>query len=560
MARALRILLVEDSPADAELVVLELARAGLNPQATRVDTPEAFAQALQSGSWDVVIADYLLPGWSGLRALKMMQERAIDLPFIIVSGAIGEETAVDTMKSGAHDYVLKDNVVRLVPAIERERREAGLRRERRQALAALEKLAERSALLAAVSRRLAGSLDHDETLEAAARACVPEVADWCVLTVLDEEPRPPRAVLWHAQPELVAIGREHLARRGFDLRSERGAAQVIRTGLGIFTDAASALVTPAESADRMVAAQLGHGSSLCVPLDARSGRLGALTLVRSATRAAFDPEDLGFAQELAARVAMALDSAQLYRQAKLAIIARDEFLSVASHELNTPLTTLRIELENALLLSTRAAEGTGAPADPPPGFARARRQLDRLSRLVASLLDISRARARGISLEVSSVDLAQTAREVVEQFGPELGRLECPLRLSAPTPVVGRWDPLRMAQLISNLLSNACKYGSGKPIEVSVEPLDERARLTVSDHGIGIPTADLERIFQPFERAVSFRHYGGLGLGLYITRQVVEAHGGSIQVQSELGRGSTFVVELPLARPAGADATDAPEP
>ena len=117
-----------------------------------------------------------------------------------------------------------------------------------------------------------------------------------------------------------------------------------------------------------------------------------------------------------------------------------------------------------------------------------------------------------------------------------------------------------MAQLISNLLSNACKYGAGKPIEVSVEPLAERARLTVSDHGIGIPTADLERIFQPFERAVSFRHYGGLGLGLYITRQVVEAHGGSIQVQSELGRGSTFVVELPLARPPGADATDAPEP
>ena len=150
-----------------------------------------------------MIADYLLPGWSGLRALNMMQERAIDLPFIIVSGAIGEETAVDAMKSGAHDYVLKDNVVRLVPAIERERREAGLRRERRQALAALEKLAERSALLAAVSRRLAGSLDHDETLEAAARACVPEVADWCVLTVLDEEPRPPRAVLWHAQPELA---------------------------------------------------------------------------------------------------------------------------------------------------------------------------------------------------------------------------------------------------------------------------------------------------------------------------------------------------------------------
>ena len=127
---------------------MELARAGLNPEATRVETPEAFAEALDGGgqSWDVVIADYRLPGWSGLRALDMMQERAIDLPFIIVSGAIGEETAVDAMKAGAHDYVLKDNLVRLVPAIERERREAGLRRERRQALASLEKMAEQSAV------------------------------------------------------------------------------------------------------------------------------------------------------------------------------------------------------------------------------------------------------------------------------------------------------------------------------------------------------------------------------------------------------------------------------
>ena len=255
---------------------------------------------------------------------------------------------------------------------------------------------------------------------------------------------------------------------------------------------------------------------------------------------------------------MALDSAQLYRQAKLAIIARDEFLSVASHELNTPLTTLRIELENALLMSARSADGTGpVPADPPAGFARARRQLDRLSRLVASLLDISRARARGISLELSSVDLSQTARDVVEQFGPELGRLDCAISFSAPRPVIGRWDAMRMAQMISNLLSNACKYGAGKPIELLVETGAERARLTVADHGIGIPPADLDRIFQPFERAVSFRHYGGLGLGLYITRQVVEAHGGTIQVQSELGQGSTFVVELPLDRAPAQESAEA---
>jgi signal transduction histidine kinase/FixJ family two-component response regulator len=556
--QALRILIVEDSPADAELVVMELARAGLQPESTRVETPESFIEALERQTWDVVIADYRLPGWSGVRALHIMQERNVDLPFIIVSGAIGEETAVDAMKAGAHDYVLKDNLVRLGQAVERERREAGLRQERRQALASLEKMAERSSLLAEVSRRLAGSLDYDETLEAAARVCVPEVADWCVLTVLDEELRGSRAVLWHALPEQAAVGREHLARHGFDARATRGAAEVMRTGRPAFTGVDTVLVTSAEPADRRVAAQLGHESSLCVPLDARSGRLGALTLVRGARRPRFDNADMSFAQELGGRVAMAIDNAQLYRQAKQAIVARDEFLSVASHELNTPLTTLRLELENALLISSRIAEKHGHQGtDPPAGFARARRQLDRLSRLVASLLDISRARARGLSLDLSSVDLTQTTRDVLEQFGPELGRLECSVRLSAPAPVVGRWDPMRMAQMVSNLLSNACKYGAGKPIELTVETLPERARLTVTDHGIGIPPADLDRIFQPFERAVSFRHYGGLGLGLYITRQVVEAHGGTIEVRSELGQGSTFVVELPHARPGASDGVEA---
>jgi signal transduction histidine kinase len=131
-------------------------------------------------------------------------------------------------------------------------------------------------------------------------------------------------------------------------------------------------------------------------------------------------------------------------------------------------------------------------------------------------------------------------------MAPELSRLACPLRLRTNGPVVGRWDAMRVNQIVTNLLSNACKYGAGKPIDVVVEADEGVARLTVRDQGIGIAQADAERIFECFERAVSARHYGGLGLGLYITRQVVEAHGGNIGVSSEPGAGSTFVVELPL--------------
>jgi signal transduction histidine kinase len=177
---------------------------------------------------------------------------------------------------------------------------------------------------------------------------------------------------------------------------------------------------------------------------------------------------------------------------------------------------------------------------------RARRQLERLSRLVANLLDISRVTAQRLQLELSSVDLTATAREVAEQMAPELTRLACPLRLKTNGPVVGRWDAMRVTQIVTNLLSNACKYGAGKPIDMAVETSGDTARLTVRDQGIGIAAADAERIFECFERAVSARHYGGLGLGLDITRQVVEAPGGNIGVSSELGAGSTFVVELPL--------------
>jgi signal transduction histidine kinase len=170
---------------------------------------------------------------------------------------------------------------------------------------------------------------------------------------------------------------------------------------------------------------------------------------------------------------------------------------------------------------------------------------------VNSLLDTARASGPGLMLDLCPLDLAQTAAEVAEQFGPELGRAGCSLQVRAPAPVVGRWDAIRMSQVISNLLSNACKYGAGKSIELAVERVDDRARLTVTDHGIGICAADSARIFEPFQRAVSLRSYEGLGLGLYITRRVVAAHGGTIKVKSELGEGSSFVVELPLSISCG---------
>jgi signal transduction histidine kinase len=173
------------------------------------------------------------------------------------------------------------------------------------------------------------------------------------------------------------------------------------------------------------------------------------------------------------------------------------------------------------------------------------RQVRKLTDLVDNLLDVSRITAGRLRLELEELDLSSVAAELLSRFAPSAVQLGCALELHAPEPVFGRWDRLRVEQVVTNLLSNALKYGAGRPVVVRVEEDGERARLTVRDQGIGIAEEDLGRIFERFERAVSDRHYGGLGLGLYITRQIVEAFGGTVRVASRSGHGSTFTLELP---------------
>jgi signal transduction histidine kinase len=185
-----------------------------------------------------------------------------------------------------------------------------------------------------------------------------------------------------------------------------------------------------------------------------------------------------------------------------------------------------------------------------------RRSVERLARLVSSLLDISRIGAGRLDFEIEETDLAEVAREVVDRFQDEARRAGCTLLLEAE-PAHGRWDPVRLDQVLTNLLSNAIKYGPGKPVVVRVESRPDKATLSVEDRGIGISERDQRRIFQRFERAVSKRNYGGFGLGLWIVRHIVEALGGTVRVESVPGEGATFIVELGTGlhapRPAGED-------
>jgi signal transduction histidine kinase len=309
-----------------------------------------------------------------------------------------------------------------------------------------------------------------------------------------------------------------------------------------------ALSAPPERGPLAVLWGLGARSVVAVPLVARGRVLGALTLGRPEGRP-FHDADVALADQIAHRVALALDNALLYAQAQAAVRVREEFLSIASHELRTPLTPLQIQLQRLIGTRSRAAVENLPPDKLRAILVRAERQVQRLASLIDNLLDVSRITAGKLRLELEpDVDLVELARDVGTRFNEELSRVGCPLVVAAEQPVVGAWDRLRVEQVVTNLVSNAVKYGPGKPIEIAIGVEDDRAVVSVTDHGIGIAADKLEKVFDRFERAVSARSYGGLGLGLYIARQIVDAHGGEIAVTSRLGEGSTFRVVLPRGR------------
>ena len=230
-----------------------------------------------------------------------------------------------------------------------------------------------------------------------------------------------------------------------------------------------------------------------------------------------------------------------------AVQARDAFLSIASHELKTPLTPLRLHLESLGRLVRRDAE----PASPPKMLARlagAERQVARLERLVLDLLDVSELIENRLELVPEETDLGALVSAVAAEARPEFERTATPLEESCPAGVTGLWDRARVAQVVSKVLLNALKYGQRKPVSVTVESDALEATIRVRDRGIGISPEDQARIFERFERAASPEHYGGFGIGLWIARQLVEAMGGTIRVESAPGAGSTFTIKLPRRR------------
>jgi signal transduction histidine kinase len=383
MAKPIRILLVEDSEDDALLLERHLKKSGFDAIVTRVDSLADLKKALRSGCHDIILSDYNLPGFNGFAVIEEMRSTNLDLPAIIISGAVGEEVAAQLMRMGASDFIRKENLSRLAVAIDRELIEFGNRRARQRAEKAL-----------------------NETLEALQRA--------------NEE--------------------------------------------------------------------LKH-----------------------------------------------------------AIDARDDFLASASHELRTPITSLRLQFD----LARRSINKL--PSVPPEVsrfFRVADGQIGRLVVLIDTLLDFALIQAGRLRLNLELVDLGEVVKSAIEREAEQLKNAGNTLELDLSEELIGIWDRSRLEQVLAHLLSNASKYAPGVKIRIEARHENGKVRLIVHDYGDGIPKEEQDKIFERFQRLHPVSHISGLGLGLFISRALVQAQGGKIWVESIPHEGSLFVLELPQKKAA----------
>jgi signal transduction histidine kinase len=230
-----------------------------------------------------------------------------------------------------------------------------------------------------------------------------------------------------------------------------------------------------------------------------------------------------------------------------ALQVRDQFMSMVAHELRTPLNTLYLEAQMRKLQLERGNMDHFAPEQLERMVARDMRQIHAMVRLIDDMLDVSRIRSGKLSIRPGRVDLEALLQRVVGDLSHQAADMHCELRLTIVQPVAGCWDEFRIEQVIVNLITNALRYGGCKPVDVRLHADSESARIEVVDQGDGIPEDMLPRIFDPFERGKVDNVPAGLGLGLYISRQLAEAHGGTLTVRSQPGAGSTFIFTLPRA-------------
>ena len=401
-------------------------------------------------------------------------------------------------------------------------------------------------LLAETSLLLATSLDHQATLEKIAQVAIRRIGGWCLIHIPGEDNKIQDSVIAHSEARKTDLARQFIHQLPSGFVKEAGPANVMVLGHSeLFPRLLEGPENAAQAQYLATFSALGVKSYMCVSLSGHGQKLGTIPFL-SDTRL-YHEQDLALAEELASRASLAIENARLYEEAQKSIQLRDDFISIASHELRTPMTPLKMQIQ---LIKRHMRDESLANFPKREALFKvleaSEQQVDRLARLIEDLLDVSRIKEGRLTLQCEPFDLSKLVGELVERFRFEFERVGCKLETQIEPNVIGNWDRLRIEQAIVNLLTNAIKYGAGKPIVITLKTQAENAILSVQDFGIGIAKEDQMRIFERFERAVPIQRFAGIGLGLYITRQIIEAHGGIVLVESALGKGAVFKLRLPL--------------
>jgi PAS domain S-box-containing protein len=403
--------------------------------------------------------------------------------------------------------------------------------------------------LSEASVALGPTLDYRATLQKVATLAVPRIADWCVVDILRADGTLEQAAAEHADPALRDVARQW--RTKWPPRRDSIVYRVVSSGRPeLIAEIPPSLMEEraVDPEQRRVASSLGLRSVMVVPLTgpgAGQAPFGVLSFLTAHSGRRYGAQDLILATEVARRASLAIENARAYAEARTAVQTRDNFLAIASHELRTPLSAMTVTMTSLVRAATSGRLSQLAPGALKDRLVTAERGAQQLARLIDRLLDVSRLSTGDLRLEREPTDLAEIVRDVAARFD-DTGRA---IEVAASGPTVGLWDRSRIDQVVTNLVSNAVKYGRGTPVMVSVSGGHSgNVRLTVRDEGPGVPPEDQERIFGQFERANQAEGLPGMGLGLWLVRRIVAAHGGTISLESRPGRGASFTIVLPLGQ------------